>query len=475
MTGVQVKSFILGDFLPQYFGSSGIRGSFNRINPEFSMILGKAVGKALKSTKPAYITSDIRFTSNLLKSAFMSGYSNSSGTIIDIGLSPTPVLSYISSFKKTLGVMVTASHNPPSNNGFKFFLHGSECGEVFEKIVEKELQLELSSSDFSTSIRIPWRDVGQSSYENNRQYIDDYIKYLFSKVQINNLNRKIILDCANNVQNLVSPFALKEIGFKNVISINDTLDAFFPGRPSEPSSGNLDLLKKKVIKENADIGIAHDGDGDRFAIIDENGNFVSSTSLICFFIDHLDYSDPNRTKIILTSDCTNQAVDLVEKNGGTVVMTQIGRNREFVNDDEVLFLAEPNKLIYPHLGKWIDGLFPVLKLLEISGSKRISEILAPYEKRKVLRKAFEISEGDRIRVKTHIDHLSQLWSEEIEKILSLDGKKLKLKDDSSVLIRFSGTEPKVKFYIESSSRKKNEDILKRIITEFEFDTSGMDC
>ncbi|MFX0124694.1 MAG: hypothetical protein ACFFAE_13775 [Candidatus Hodarchaeota archaeon] len=461
--------------MPQYFGSSGIRGSFNRINPEFSILLGKAVGKALKSSKPAYITSDIRFTSNLLKSAFMSGYSSSSGTIIDIGLSPTPVLSYISSSRKTLGVMVTASHNPPSNNGFKFFLNGSECGEAFEKKVENELQLESDSYDFSTSKRIPWNNVGQIRYENSTCYVDEYLNYLFSKIHINNFDRKIIVDCANNVQNLVSPPALKQIGFKKVIPINDTLDASFPGRPSEPSSGNLVSLKKKVIEENADIGIAHDGDGDRFAIIDEKGDFVSSTSLICFFIDHLDYSNLNRTKIILTSDCTSQAVDLVQKNGGSVVLNQIGRNREFVNDSDVLFLAEPNKLIFPHLGKWIDGLFPVLKLLEISESKRISDVLSPYDKRKILRKAFEVSAGDRDRIKTQIDHISQLWSDDILTISYLDGIKLNLKDGSSILIRFSGTEPKVKFYIESSSRKKNEDILNEIITGFEFNSSGKDC
>ncbi|MFX0171476.1 MAG: hypothetical protein ACFE9L_06110 [Candidatus Hodarchaeota archaeon] len=461
--------------MPQYFGSSGIRGSFNRINPEFSMMLGKTVGKALKLIKPAYITSDIRFTSNLLKSAFMSGYSSSSGTIIDIGLSPTPVLSFISSSRKTLGVMVTASHNPPSNNGFKFFLNGSECGEAFEKKVENKLQLESDFFDFSTSKRIPWNNVGQSRYDNNTYYINDYKKHLFSKVHINNYDRKIIVDCANNVQNLVSPPALKQIGFKKVISINDTLDASFPGRPSEPSSGNLDSLKRKVIEEKADIGIAHDGDGDRFAIIDEKGNFVSSTSLICFFIDHLDYSDPDKSKIILTSDCTRQAIDLVEKNGGTVVLNQIGKNRAFVNDNSVLFLAEPNKLIFPELGKWIDGLYPVLKLLEMSRSKQISDLLAPYDERKILRKAFTISDEDRIQVKQIIDNMPKLWYDKITNISSLDGLKLTLKDEASVLIRFSGTEPKVKFYIESSSIRKNEDILNQIISEFEFKTTGIDC
>jgi phosphomannomutase len=405
----------------------------------------------------------------------MSGYSSSSGTIIDIGLKPTPVLSYISSCEKTLGVMVTASHNPPSNNGFKFFLNGSECGELFEKELERELQLEHDTPNFTTSTLNSWNNVGECIYYSNNNLIDDYLNYLFSKIHIDNFDSKIILDCANNVPNLVSPNAFYRLGFKNVITINDNLDASFPGRPSEPSSGNLSLLKRKVIEEKADIGIAHDGDGDRFAIIDEKGNFVSSTSLICFFIDHLDYSDPDRSKIILTSDCTKQAIDLVEKNGGTVVLNQIGKNRAFVNDNSVLFLAEPNKLIFPDLGKWIDGLFPVLKLLEMSKLKQISDLLPPYDERKILRKAFTISEGDRIHVKQLIDNLPELWYDKIINISSLDGLKLMLKDDSSILIRFSGTEPKVKFYIESSSIRKNEGILNQIISEFKFTTPIIDC
>jgi phosphomannomutase len=405
----------------------------------------------------------------------MSGYSSSSGTIIDIGLKPTPVLSYISSCEKTLGVMVTASHNPPSNNGFKFFLNGSECGETFEKQVERELQLEHDTPNFTTSMLNSWDNAGECIYYRKNNLIDDYLNYLFSKIQIKNFDYKIILDCTNNVPNLVSPRAFQHLGFKDVITINDNLDASFPGRPSEPSSENLNLLKRKMIEEKADIGIAHDGDGDRFAIIDEEGNFVSSTSLICFFIDHLDYSDPNRTKIILTSDCTKQAVELVEKNGGIVILNQIGRNREFVNDNNVLFLAEPNKLIFPNLGKWIDGLFPVLKLLEKPRLKKISDLLEPYNERKILRKAFTIAEGDRIHIKQIIENLPDLWSNKIVEISSLDGLKLKLEDDSSILIRFSGTEPKVKFYIESSSKDKNEDILKEIISEFEFNTLGIDC
>jgi phosphomannomutase len=461
--------------MPHWFGSSGIRGSYEKINPFFSMKLGIAVRKVIKTGVPAVIASDVRYTSNLLKSSFMSGYTSESGSIVDIGLAPTPVLSYFSYNRSTLGVMLTASHNPPSNNGFKLFLNGAECEEALERKIEDTLEKELKKAFYKKKIQNAWKIAGEIVHENNHDYFDKYLKYILKSIKIRKVDWKIVLDCANNVPNLISPQALKKIGIKELITINKSLDASFPGRPSEPSAGNLDTLRKTVIKEKADLGIAHDGDGDRFAIIDEKGHFVNSTALISFFADHLDYSDPNRKKVILSSDCTKQAKEIAEKKGGSVVISKIGKNKEFVNDDNVLFLAEPNKLIFPELGKWIDGLYPVLRLIELSQLNPFSEIMKDYDKRKILRKAFKIAEKDRIRINSIINQLPENWSKMIHDISQLDGLKLFFKDDSSLLIRFSGTEPKIKFYIESSSIKKNETILKKVIDEFNLTFPSFDC
>ena len=461
--------------MPRWFGSSGIRGSYQYINPEFAMNLGKAVGKVFIKKRLSFIASDMRATSNLLKSSFLSGFSSESGSIVDIGLAPTPVLSYISHYKKTLGIMLTASHNPPSNNGFKLFLDGGECSEEIELQVEKILEKNLKSPMTNIDQSSGWKDTGVISHASNNDFIDRYLNSLLNYFNFNIKNRKIVLDCANNVPNLVSPYALKNIGVNDLITINSELDSSFPGRPSEPSAVNLQILKERVIEENAYLGIAHDGDGDRFAIIDEKGDFVNSTALISCFVDYLDYSDPNQNRIILTSDCTRQAKDIAEKRGGNVIISGIGKNKEFSDDRSILFLAEPNKLIFPELGKWIDGLFPVLKLLELSEGDSISKFIAEYDKRKILRKAFKITTEDQIRIKNLIKELPHLWSEKINEISNIDGIKLYFKDETSVLIRFSGTEPKIKFYIESSSRRKNENKLDKIIKMFEFHSQGKDC
>lgn len=461
--------------MPRWFGSSGIRGSYQDINPEFAMNLGKAVGRVFKKIQFSYIASDIRATSSLLKSSFLSGFTSESGSIIDIGLAPTPVLSYISHYKRTLGIMLTASHNPPSNNGFKLFLNGGECSEEIELEVEKRLEKNLKSSITNIDPSSEWKDTGMISHASNNDFINEYLRYLLNFFDFDIKNQKIVLDCANNVPNLASPYALKSIGVNDLITINSELNSSFPGRLSEPSAVNLQILEERVVEENAYLGIAHDGDGDRFAIIDEKGDFVNSTALISCFVDHLDYSDPNRKRIILTSDCTKQAKELVEKKGGIVRISGIGKNKEFINDSSILFLAEPNKLIFPKLGWWIDGIFPVLKLLELSGGEPISKFISEYDKRKIQRKAFKITAEDQIRIKNLIQELPRLWSEKINEISNIDGIKLFFKDETSVLIRFSGTEPKIKFYIESSSGRKNEKILDEIIKKFEFHTRGKDC
>lgn len=92
----------------QWFGSSGVRGTYAEISPAFGFKLGIAVGETFKLGKPVFIASDIRATGDILKFCFMSGFSTVSGDIIDIGLNPTPVLSYISDVKNTLGIMITA-------------------------------------------------------------------------------------------------------------------------------------------------------------------------------------------------------------------------------------------------------------------------------------------------------------------------------------------------------------------------------
>jgi phosphomannomutase len=459
----------------KWFGSSGVRGSYDVISPEFALKLGMAVGKTFNLKKPVFIASDIRATGDIQKSSFMSGYSSYSGDIIDIGLCPTPVLSYMSDISETLGIMVTASHNPPENNGFKLFWKGGECSEETEKKIEDFMETLEPRTEHVEETSLHWESVGMNTSIESSRIIDHFVNFLVKKITISNINTKIVLDCANNVPNLVSPLSLEKLGLENVILINKDLDSTFPGRLSEPTLDNLQELIQKVISEEADLGVAHDGDGDRFTIIDEKGHLIKATTLINFFIDNLDYSDQSRRIVYLTSDCTSEATITAIKHGAIVKTSRIGRNREHVNEEGVLFLAEPNKLIFPEFGDWIDGLYPVLKLLEIRKNRKISEIMSEYESRKTLRRAYKISEDEKDQIFDHIEKLPILWADLCDKSITLDGLKLFLKDNSCVLIRFSGTEPKVKFYLESDTDDQNLKLISLIQEELNLTGEGVEC
>jgi phosphoglucosamine mutase len=459
----------------QWFGSSGVRGTYAEISPSFGFKLGIAVGETFKLKKSVYIASDIRATGSILKFCFMSGYSSVSGDIIDIGLNPTPILSYISDVRDTLGIMITASHNPPGNNGFKLFWKGGECSEAVENQVETKIQTTAIPDSYHSSNLSKWDSVGTGLFSNPKPIVNSYLELIADKLNIDQTDQSIVIDCANNVPNFVTPLALKKLGFQNLIEINKNLDPTFPGRPSEPTEENLQGLISVVIDENADLGIAHDGDGDRFAIIDEKGKIIRATTLINIFLDHLDYSTEKNGIIYLTSDCTNEAVNIAAKHGATVKISRIGRNREYINEVGVIFLAEPNKLIFPELGKWIDGLYPALKLLEILGTKKLSSITKKYDKRKILRKAFNYNQDKWQQIQGHIQNLPSLWSDQIEKVIKTDGLKFYLKNNSSVLIRFSGTEPKVKFYLESDTNSANAKLLSKLKIELNLDGYGLDC
>ncbi|MHA1973159.1 MAG: hypothetical protein ACTSW1_09210 [Candidatus Hodarchaeales archaeon] len=458
----------------KWFGSSGIRGAYENISPDFAMSLGRAVQKAKSENEwdTAYIASDIRLTSDILKSAFMSGFNSAGGEVIDIGKTTTPVIAFLSQIESTLGVMITASHNPPMNNGFKFFIQGGEGDNNFEKRVESELSQYLSNTGFESN---SWDKVGYSFTQDNRAAVEKYIQYLLSQVNLKRISMVLCVDCANNVPNQIAKLIFKNIETRKVIYLNEKLDGLFPGRPSEPTAQNLKRLKEIVLEESADIGIAQDGDGDRFAIIDEKGQFITPTALISFFIDHLDYSNPDENVVVLTSDCTQQSFDIARKHGAEVITSKIGRNRDFVSRKDILFLAEPNKLMFPNFGKWIDGFYPVLKLLELAEGRTISSVLRPYDKRRVLRKAFIITEKLRRKLEKQIFKLPDMWSESVEQVSKLDGLKIYFKDKSSVLIRFSGTEPKIRFYIESDSIQENSRMLDNIQRQLEIDSEGYDC
>ncbi|MCK5310275.1 MAG: phosphoglucosamine mutase, partial [Thermoplasmata archaeon] len=248
------------------FGSSGIRGHFNDlITPEFVCKIGQSVGNLYDEVVVGW---DARTTSPLLGNAMIAGLLAAGANVYVAGMITTPTLASAAKEYKC-GIMLTASHNPATDNGVKFW---NPDGSSFDSRQMEEVE------DILLGEKIPnasWDKVGQ--LRTIDWTIDRHMERIMEHIP--SLNAKVIVDCGNGASSTITPYLLRKLGCE-VITINGHPDGSFPGRDSEPTKENTVLLAKAVVEMGATIGIAHDGDGDRTVAVDEKGNFADGDALM---------------------------------------------------------------------------------------------------------------------------------------------------------------------------------------------------
>ena len=261
-----------------FFGTDGIRGTVNTesLNSEIALKLGLAAGKVFTRGNHKHrvlIGKDTRISGYMLESALESGFTSSGMDVFLTGPIPTPAVAHLTqALRADLGVMITASHNTYEDNGFKLF--GPDGYKLTDE-KQTEINELMNRSDIMSL-----QDKNQIGAA--RRVDDALSRYIeFAKASFPNSMRldhlKIVLDCANGAAYKVAPMIFWELG-ADVIVIGDKPN----GRNVNQDCGSTKTkaLRKKVIDENADLGIAFDGDGDRLAIIDENGDQVNGDHLL---------------------------------------------------------------------------------------------------------------------------------------------------------------------------------------------------
>ena len=254
---------------PKLFGTAGIRGPFGlKVTANLVFQVSQAVAQIYPS-EGIVVGHDARISSEALGQCATAAVSLSGGNVFKVGLCAFPVIANLTLDEKhTVAIYITASHNPPTDNGIKVLRNGREFTEGEQD--EIEIIIGKRSNQDLLIHHAKWSEIKpQSELKNaNERYIDRLTKEL----QLDGGGKKIIIDCANGPMSILAPSLLNNFGF-SVTSINSTVDGYFPGRLAEPSPGNLGDLMDLCKKENS-IGFAFDGDGDRLAVIDENGNFM---------------------------------------------------------------------------------------------------------------------------------------------------------------------------------------------------------
>ncbi|MBO8174096.1 MAG: phosphoglucosamine mutase [Thermococcus sp.] len=432
------------------FGTAGIRGPIDsKVTPELALNVGKALGTYINSGKVA-VARDARTSSIMLEAALISGLLSTGCDVIELGLIPTPMLAWATNKLSDAGVMITASHNPPTDNGIKVF---NENGIEFYLEQEEELEKIIFSQSYK---KAKWDEIGKIERRDlKNEYINAVLEFVKHETSL-----KILYDGANGAGSVIAPYLLREMGVK-VISINAHLDGHFPGRKPEPRYENIAYLGNLVRELGVDLAIAQDGDADRLAVFDEKGNYIPEDTLIALFAKL--YVEENNGGVVVTSINTSFRIDkVVQDAGGKVYRVPLGQLHDGIKKYHAIFAAEPWKFIHPKFGMWIDSFITMgllIKLIDEEG-KPLSEIVKEIPQYPLIKKNVKCPDELKPKVmETAKNELEKKLKDEIEEVLTISGIRLNLNDGSWVLVRPSGTEPKIRVVVEGQTEKRMKELF----------------
>lgn len=433
------------------FGTAGIRGRlWEKVTPELAMDIGRAVGTYIEGGRIA-VARDGRTSSVMLQNAMISGLLSTGKEVLDLGLIPTPALAWATREYADGGVMITASHNPPTDNGIKVF---NGDGTEFYVEQEKELEGVVFSRNFK---KADWNEI---KTVRKMEVIDEYINAVLDFVN-HETNLKVLYDGANGAGSVVAPYLLRQMGAK-VISINAHVDGHFPGRKPEPRYENIAYLGELARKLGVDVVIAQDGDADRIAVFDEKGNYVGEDTVIALFAK-LYVEEHGGGTVVVSIDTGSRIDHVVEKAGGKVFRVPLGQPHDGIKRYGAIFAAEPWKLVHPKFGPWIDSFVTMgllLKLMDEEG-KPLSKIIAEnipefYLTKKNVPCPDELKNVAMERAKVELD---EKLRDETKELLTISGFRFNLTDGSWVLVRPSGTEPKIRVVVEAPSERRRDELF----------------
>ena len=419
------------------FGSSGIRGRFNDlITPEFACRAGLAVGNLYDEVVVGW---DARTTSPLLANAVISGILAAGADAHSAGLVSTPTLANAARERKA-GIMITASHNPATDNGMKFW---NPDGSSFVTSQMEAVESLLLGKDIPAAA---WDRVGK--LRSIDWAVDRHMDRIGSA--IGQLKAKVVVDCGNGAASTITPYLLRKLGC-DVITLNGHPDGSFPGRSSEPTEENTRLLGRCVVESGADLGIAHDGDGDRMVAVDEKGNFAGGDALMPLFC-----KAEGKKKVVVPVNAS-MAVDRYLE-GVEVVRCRVGDVyvSEKIKETGADFGGEPSGTwVFPEMSYCPDGIYAAARLVRMVMERPLSEQLAEIPKLSILKKRVDMPLERKAEVMGRV--AGSIAARKPLEISELDGIRAVF-EGGWMLLRPSGTEPKLKLVVEADTDKRAREL-----------------
>ncbi len=441
--------------MAKFFGTNGIRGIFSEdFTLEFVHDMTLAIGTYFEKG-PVLIGFDGRDSSPVICKVISSAL-NSIGINCNVaGIVPTPCLEFaVKTLGYSGGIMITASHNPPQYNGIKpAAKDGVEISREDELIIE-DIYLQKNWIKNSKIWGITRKE---------ERTIETYLKGIISQVDsklIKSKNFKVVLDLGNGAQAVSAPDFCKTIQCKTFL-INQNIDGNFPGRGSEPTPQNLSELSRSVIENNADVGIAFDGDGDRSIFCDNKGIILTGDKSALVLIQHILKKNPNSLIITCLNSSSNIEI-IADKFNSKVIRTKVGSvevSRKMVPTNALIGFEENGGFMYGKHNQVRDGCMTLALMLDLLAT---SETLS--EEIEKLPSSFTTKD----KVSCSAEKVSKLISslkEEFPSSDTTDGIKITIDSKNWVMIRPSGTEPIVRVYAESESQEKLDILMSEYLTK----------
>ena len=426
-----------------FFGTDGIRG---KINEDLTLDIASKIGNALSMLKykPTIVVgSDTRISNSYLSCGLACGAMKGGAKVIDVGVVPTAGIAYITKeLKADYGVVISASHNSGEYNGIKVFNgEGYKLGDKEEERIERCFIHEKIN---------PFPEIG--TYEQNFNLSKIYKKYLINSSENRLDGLTIVLDCAFGASHRIAPEVFRALG-ANVIATNCMED----GKKINENCGAVhpQALAKKVLRFKADAGFAFDGDADRLIAVDEKGHIIDGDMIIYGLAKFYKKLGKLKKDTVVGTSHTNMAIEAALKREGLeLIRTDIGDKyvlQKLLENDLSLGGEQSGHIILKDIATTGDGILSAIAVANMilqektTFSKALDVELYPQSNKNVV-------VSDKFRV---------MNSEVLRNLIAK--YRIELGDSGRIMIRASGTEPKIRVMVESQNEALNEKIADDLV------------
>lgn len=431
------------------FGTDGIRGEVGReITVDLALRLGHAVGERLAGPGARVVLGrDPRRSGEMLGAALAAGLAATGTDVVDVGIVTTPCLVHASAQDRVAaGVMVSASHNPAPDNGLKVVVDGRKADPGVEAELER-----LITVDGERRTR-PNRELGR--LREDRSMIEAYRRSLVDAAGDAFTGLRMAIDCANGSAAAIAPDLFRSFGAEVTVlfdapdgtNINEGCGSTHPER-----------LAETVAAAGLDLGLAFDGDADRLIAVDETGTLVDGDAImgICA-LDRL-ASGRLRNNLLVATVMSNGGLErVVTQAGGRMVRTPVGDRHVFEameREDAVLGGEQSGHIIFRDRSSTGDGLLSAIELVRSVGAsgERLSELVS------------RIPRLPQVVINSAVAR-RDAWGDDAEFMAAIERATDRMGERGRVLVRPSGTEPKIRIMVEGDDAGEIDEIARELAT-----------